>query len=146
MKMDLIYSSPYHSTGNSRIERQNRTVSDILQCLCQQNPKVWDEYLPPAIFSINNTACEELRTSPHTVVFGKDLPTLLSLPPLSDSDPAPHAIQDIHAAQSTVLKTIETYNKNHPKGERQPHKVRIYDAVFWRRKAPENTTVCRKQQ
>jgi len=67
-----IYSTPYHSMGNSLTERQFRTLQDVLSKYVQSDHRNWDRYLGTATFAINTTIQESLRFSPYYLLYGRN--------------------------------------------------------------------------
>ncbi|XP_039156035.1 uncharacterized protein LOC104414932 [Eucalyptus grandis] len=52
---DLQYNSSFHPQTDGQIEVVNRTMANIIRCLCSDMPKQWERYLALAEFAFNNT-------------------------------------------------------------------------------------------
>ena len=59
-----IYSTRYKASGNGAVERSNRTITELLKGLINENPTSWDIELPKAVIIYNNTLHSQLGTTP----------------------------------------------------------------------------------
>jgi len=139
MGMKLRYSSPFLPRSNGRSERQNRVITNILRCVCQNNPRTWDEMLPIVIFNMNNTRSRATGFSPHEIVYGKNLRQITDMTPPSYTPIHQHAI-DVKYAQQQAMAAINQHNLamliDH-KNVQSPTTSRLKegDICFWRRPA-----------
>jgi len=88
--MAKLFSTPYHSQGNTLCERQNRTIEDMLSKYVNENHTDWDTYLPMVIFAINSSVHTTMTSSPFFLMFRRDaqLPLDVQYPTIvSDSGP-----------------------------------------------------------
>jgi hypothetical protein len=51
----LIHSSAYHPQTSGQTERVNQILEDMLRACVLEFPHKWDDYLPLAEFSYNNS-------------------------------------------------------------------------------------------
>jgi hypothetical protein len=66
----LIRSSAYHPQMDGQIERVNQIIEDMLRvCALSDGPK-WDQLLPLAEFSYNNSYQESIKMSPFEALYG----------------------------------------------------------------------------
>jgi hypothetical protein len=132
----LIYSSAYHPQTDGQTEQVNQILEDMLRACVLEHQGSWDQNLPWAEFSYNNSYQESLKITPfevlyrrrcHTplnwiepgekVIFGPDL--------VEEAEATVHCIQDnLKAAKSRQ----ETYaNKRH-----RPLEFEVGDHVYLR--------------
>src|SRR5258705_13855119 len=53
------------------VERQNRTLEQILKTLMNQHQGEWDYLLPYALFAYRTSIQESIRTTPFQMTFGR---------------------------------------------------------------------------
>ena len=84
--------SPYNH-GNSKVERQIKTVSDIIVKHLWDKGQMWPLFVTTAAYAMNTFASEALNGfSPFQLVFVHDPPDLTSLSfPKIDTIPVPHS-------------------------------------------------------
>jgi hypothetical protein len=72
----------YHPQCDGQVERQNRTLQDMLAAFCTKHGNDWDLRLNTVVFAYNTSRQESLQTSPFEIVFGHipRLPLELELP------------------------------------------------------------------
>ena len=66
-------STPYHPTGNSQLERTNKTIWKTVQLMVcdQQIPvKRWQDVLPDALHAVRSLLCTSTNSTPHERFFG----------------------------------------------------------------------------
>jgi len=74
----LIHSSAYHSQTDGQTERINQILEDMLRaCALTYNQK-WDECLPLAEFSYNNSYYESIKMAPFEALYGRRCRTPLN--------------------------------------------------------------------
>jgi len=74
LDIKLCYSSPYHHSANGQIERQFRTIRDLVNAtLRERGTSDWAELLPEIEFTMNATMQKTIRKSPAEIVFGKKI-------------------------------------------------------------------------
>jgi hypothetical protein len=74
----LIYSSAYHPQLDGQTERDNQILKDMLRACILENQGSWDQNLPWAEFSYNNSCQESLKMAPFEVLYGRRCHTPLN--------------------------------------------------------------------
>jgi len=70
----LTFSSPYHHNTNGQIERQFRTMRDMINAtLRERRTADWAEILPEIEFTLNATRQKTIGKSPAEIIFGKKI-------------------------------------------------------------------------
>ncbi len=64
-------TTAYHPQCDGLVERQNRTLQDILSNFVSEHSVDWDEWLDQAVFSFNTSVQESTSISPYEMVFGR---------------------------------------------------------------------------
>jgi hypothetical protein len=64
------FTTPFCPTSNGAIERVNRTIQGFLRSLTDK-PGSWDQHLPQAIITYNNTLHVELNLSPSSFLLNR---------------------------------------------------------------------------
>jgi len=59
----------YHPQSNGLVERQNRTLQEILSTFVVGHQNGWDEMLDQAVFAYNTSVHESTKVSPYEMVF-----------------------------------------------------------------------------
>jgi hypothetical protein len=62
-------TTAYHPQCDGQVERQNRTLQDMLVAFCTKHGNDWDLWLNAVVFAYNTSRQESLQTSPFEVVF-----------------------------------------------------------------------------
>ena len=63
-------TTAYHPQGDGLVERQNRTLQQILSHFVADSPNDWDQWLDQAVFAYNTSVHESTGFSPYEIVFG----------------------------------------------------------------------------
>ena len=81
--IEHIYTTPYKPSSNGLVERVNRTIGEFLRNLtkCIND---WDEQLPKAVITYNNTYHTEIDMSPCQLLL--EQPHAYVIPPISTKD------------------------------------------------------------
>jgi hypothetical protein len=74
----LIHSSAYHPQTDGQMERVNQILKDMLRACVLEHPGSWDQNLPWAEFSYNNSYQESLKMAPFEVLYGQRCCILLN--------------------------------------------------------------------
>ena len=84
-KIQHIRSSAYHPQTNGLVERNGRTISDMLSLYVDERQTTWDLFIPYLVFAINSARQETTRFSPFHLVYGRDpkypMDVAFNLPP-----------------------------------------------------------------
>jgi transposase InsO family protein len=67
----LIHSLAYHPQTVGQIERINQILEDMLRACVLEQPGSWDQNLPSAEFSYNNSFRESLKMAAFEVLYGR---------------------------------------------------------------------------
>jgi transposase InsO family protein len=78
----LLHSSTYHPQTSGQTERVNQILEDMLRACVLEFPQKWDDCLPLAEFSYNNSYQESIKMAPFEALYGRRCRT-----PLSWSEP-----------------------------------------------------------
>ena len=66
-----LATTPYHAMCNGLVERFNGTLKSMLRKLCQEQPRLWDRYLPALLFAYREVPQESLGFSPFELLYGR---------------------------------------------------------------------------
>jgi transposase InsO family protein len=78
----LLHSSAYHPQTSGQTERVNQIFEDMLRACDLEFPHKWDDCLPLAEFSYNNSYQESIKMAPFEALYGRRCRT-----PLNWSEP-----------------------------------------------------------
>jgi transposase InsO family protein len=78
----LLHSLAYHPQTSGQIERVNQILEDMLRACALDIPQKWDDCLPLAEFSYNNSYQERIKMAPFEALYGRRCRT-----PLNWSEP-----------------------------------------------------------
>jgi hypothetical protein len=78
----LLHSSAYQPQTSGQTERVNQILEDMLQACVLEFPQKWDDCLPLAEFSYNNSYQESIKMAPFEALYGRRCRT-----PLNWSEP-----------------------------------------------------------
>jgi transposase InsO family protein len=98
----LIYSSAYHPQTDGQTERVNQILKDMLRAYVLEHQGSWDQNLPWAEFSYNNSYQESLKMAPFEVLYEHRCRT-----PLNWIEPGDKVIFGpdlVKEAEATVLR------------------------------------------
>ena len=73
-------STPYHPTGNSQVERTNKTIWKTVQLMvCDQQIPVerWQDVLLDALHAVRSLLCTSTNSTPHERFFGFETQSML---------------------------------------------------------------------
>jgi hypothetical protein len=105
----LLHSSAYHPQTSGQTERVNQILEDMLRaCVLDFSPK-WDECLPLAEFSYNNSYQESIKMAPFEALYGRRCRT-----PLNWSEPGERYFfrpDMVKEAEEKVQKIIHNMKK-----------------------------------
>jgi transposase InsO family protein len=66
----LLHSSAYHPQTSGQTERVNQILEDMLWACVMEFPQKWDDCLPLAEFSYNNSYLESIKMAPFEALYG----------------------------------------------------------------------------
>src|SRR4051812_4890231 len=127
MVTHLSFSTAYHPQSQGQVERVNQVLEDMLRACVISFGKKWEESLPFAEFSYNNSYQASLKMAPFEVLYGRKCRT-----PLNWSETGERALVGpdiIHQAEDQVrvirehLKTAQSRQKSNYD---RKHKEMVY--------------------
>jgi hypothetical protein len=74
----LLHSLAYHPQTSGQTERVNQILEDMLRACALEFPQKWDDCLPLAEFSYNNSYQESIKMAPFEALYGRRCRTLLN--------------------------------------------------------------------
>jgi hypothetical protein len=70
MGTNLLFSSAYHPQTDGQTEVVNISLGDLLRSLVAEHHRSWDNVLPQAEFSYNDSVNRRTGQSPFQIVYG----------------------------------------------------------------------------
>ena len=64
-------TSAYHPQCDGQVERQNRTLQDMLSKFVSNHADDWDQWLDPVVFAYNTSRHDSTGYSPYEMIFGR---------------------------------------------------------------------------
>jgi hypothetical protein len=83
----LLHITAYHPQTSGQTERANQILEDMLWACVLEFPQKWDECLPLAEFSYNNSYQESIKMTPFEALYGRRCRT-----PLNWSEPGERGV------------------------------------------------------
>jgi hypothetical protein len=74
----LLHSSAYHPQTSGQTERVNQILEDMLRACVPEFAQKWDDCLPLAEFSYNNSYQESIKMAPFEALYGRQCRTPLN--------------------------------------------------------------------
>jgi transposase InsO family protein len=105
----LLHSSAYHPQTSGQTERVNQILEDMLRACVLDFSQKWDECLPLAEFSYNNSYQESIKMAPFEALYGRRCRT-----PLNWSEPGERCFfrpNMVKEAEDKVQKIIHNMKK-----------------------------------
>jgi hypothetical protein len=130
----LLHSSAYHPQTSGQIERVNQILEDMLRACVLEFPQKWDDYLPLAKFSYNNSYQESIKMAPFEALYERQCRT-----PLNWSEPGernffrPDMVKEKEEKVQRIihnLKEAQARQKNYADKRRQPLYFLVGDYVY----------------
>ncbi|KAI0493184.1 hypothetical protein KFK09_027460 [Dendrobium nobile] len=79
LNTQIQLSSSYHPQTDGQTEVVNRTLGNILRCIVQEHPKLWDDLLGQAEFAFNSMPNRTTGMCPFSIVYTKMPNTILDI-------------------------------------------------------------------
>jgi transposase InsO family protein len=130
----LLHSSAYHPQTSGKTERVNQILEDILRACVLEFPQKWDDCLPLAEFSYNNSYQESIKMAPFEALYGRRCHT-----PLNWSEPGekwffrPDMVKETEEKVQRIihnLKEAQARQKNYADKRRKPLYFQVEDYVY----------------
>lgn len=64
-------SAPYHPEGNGAVERENRSIKDLLRPYTLENQRDWDQKVPMVINARNTTVHSSTGFTPYEMIYAR---------------------------------------------------------------------------
>ncbi|XP_045134079.1 uncharacterized protein LOC123517739 [Portunus trituberculatus] len=68
-----IFTTPFHPSGNGRIERLHGPLKAALRKLCADKPREWHRYLVPTLFALREIPSDRTGFSPFELLYGRSV-------------------------------------------------------------------------
>jgi transposase InsO family protein len=108
-----LRSTAYHPQGNGAVERENRSIKEMLRAYEANDNKKWDEYIPYVTFARNTTVHASTGESPYRILFGVDEPTPdLQLAMNETTEPLIRDVERIRQEVRQKMKESQQREKN----------------------------------
>jgi hypothetical protein len=129
-------STAFHPQTDGQSEAVNKTIAMYLRCLTGDRPRDWLEWLPWAEYCYNTSYHSALRTSPFTVVYGREPPELL---PHAPGRARTEAVDTLFADRDEFLAEVRSrllqaqeYARRHYDAKHRPLEFAVGDWVWLR--------------
>ncbi|XP_047469564.1 uncharacterized protein LOC125025584 [Penaeus chinensis] len=74
-----LFTTPYHPSGNGRVERLHATLKASLRKLCSDKPREWHRYLVPTLFAMHEIPSDRTGFSAFELLYGRTVRGPLSV-------------------------------------------------------------------
>jgi len=132
----LIRSSAYHSQTDGQTERINQILEDMLRACALTYSHKWDECLPLAEFSYNNSYQESIKMAPFEALYERRCRTPLNWSEAGERnvfgpDMVSEAEEQVRVIQEN-LKIAQSRQKSYAEKKRQSISFQVGDHVYLR--------------
>jgi hypothetical protein len=130
----LLHNSAYHPQTIGQTKRVNQILEDMLRACILEFPQKWDESIPLAQFSYNNSYQESIKMAPFEALYGRRCRT-----PLNWSEPGerwffrPDMVKEMEEKVQRIihnLKEAQARQKSYVDKRRQPLYFQVEDYVY----------------
>jgi hypothetical protein len=130
----LLHSLAYHPQTSGQTERVNQILEDMLRACVLEFPQKWDDCLPLAEFSYNNSYQESIKMAPFEALYGRRCRT-----PLNWSEPGersffrPDMVKETEEKVQRIihnLKKAQARQKSYADKQRQALYFLVGDYVY----------------
>jgi hypothetical protein len=130
----LLHSSAYHPQTSGQTKRVNQILEDMLRACVLEFPQKWDECLPLAEFSYNNSYQESIKMAPFEALYGRRCRT-----PLNWSEPGERwffrsdTVKEMEEKVQRIirnLKEAQARQKSYADKRCQPLYFQVEDYVY----------------
>ena len=136
MGTKLSFSTAFHPQAGGQTERVNQILEDMLRACVSAYGARWEDCLPFAKFSYNNSYQSSLQMAPFEVLYGRKCRA-----PLNWSETreglvfGPHILREAEEQYQLVrerLKTAKSRQKSYADSHRRDMNFRVGDHVYLR--------------
>jgi hypothetical protein len=130
----LSHSSAYHPQTAGQTERVNQILEDMLRACALNFSEKWDDCLPLAEFSYNNSYQESIKMAPFEALYGRRCRT-----PLNWSEPGERELFGVDMVQEVEekvriiqanMKAAQSRQKSYADKRRRPLEFNVDDFVY----------------
>jgi len=130
----VIRSSAYHPQTDGQTERINQILEDMLRACVLTYPQKWDQCLPLAEFSYNNSYQESIKMAPFEALYGRRCRTPLNWSETGERtifgpDMVQEAEEQVRLIQAN-LKIAQSRQKSYADKRRDPLVFKVGDHVY----------------
>jgi len=130
----LIRSLAYHPQTDGQTERINQILEDMLRACALSYGKKWDECLPLAEFSYNNSYQESIKMAPFEALYGRRCMTPSNWSEAGERnvfgpDMVSEAEEQVRIIQE-ILKIAQSLQKSYADKRRRPLLSEVGDQVY----------------
>lgn len=70
---EVRFSTAYHPQTDGQTERENRTISQVMRTVVDEQQDDWDRYLPLVEMALNSAVQASTGMSPYKMVYGREM-------------------------------------------------------------------------
>jgi hypothetical protein len=130
----LLHSSAYHPQTSGQTEIVNQILEDMLQACVLEFPQKWDDCLPLAEFSYNNSYQESIKMAPFEALYGRWCRTPLNWSKLGELWIfRPDLVKETEAKVQRIrhhLKEAQAQQKSYADKRHRPLFFQVKDHVY----------------
>jgi hypothetical protein len=130
----LLHSSAYHPQTSGQTERVNQILEDMLRACVLEFPQKWDDCLPLAEFSYNNSYQESIKMAPFEALYGRRCRTPLNWSELGERwFFRPDLVKETEEKVQRIrhnLKEAQAQQKKYANKRRRPLIFQVGDHVY----------------
>ena len=145
LRIDCIFSAPYHSQSNRKLEVFHKYLKPTKKKLCVKDPANWDKYIYQVLASDRVTPNLATAETPFLLVYGRDLnlPLYQLLEPmqcfLGDPESGKLNLDNHCLALAIAKKTLDENHFNHFRNaqkttDKKPPSFQLADRVYFKNK------------
>ena len=79
LSIKQLTTTPYHPSCNGLVERFNGTLKTMLRRVSEEQPKMWDRFIPSLLFAYRESVQESTGFSPFQLLYGRQVRGPLSI-------------------------------------------------------------------
>jgi hypothetical protein len=136
LRTRLIHSSAYHSQTDGQTERVNHILKDMLRAYVLEHQGSWDQNLPWAEFSYNNSYHETLKMASFEVLYRRRCRTPLNwIEPGENVIFGPNLVEEAKANVCRIqdnLKATKSCQATYANKRCRPLEFKVGDLVYLR--------------